>query len=699
VTTTLDRQYFNGDGTNKIFPFNFSYFNSGQIYVWLVAADGTLTPQMLTTDYSLVGGLPVVAGTVTMVVAPPVGTRLLVRRVVAETQPTSIRNQGAFFPEIHEDVFDRLTMLLQQVSSNQSVGVDRAIRIPDTDLPIPTLPVAAARAGKLLSFDASGNPIAVLPDYDGVTGLAEALADDADALKGATLIGYEGGTVRVAIDNIRAYLLDLSNSADPAKGAALIGYNGAPLKTFLDSIASTAVVKNVATVAALRLLNPVGVGGAITSGYFAAGDEGAGVYYRDVADTTTADNGFTCIVGTVGSPGARWKLIYDGAPHIEQGGAKPDGVTSITAILNFMLATIGAGKIRFGVGPYLIDGNTDMPIGSSLIGIEGGGTLINYSGAGSFLLRSRTRVSGMRLECTGQTVGGWVFNILTSTAPVEYVTLEDLYLFNAKGVATDGNHASNLATNIRIRSVSSRVTKGPGFLFRDVFAFLEMRDVAVDYIGNVAAQNFVGFNIQNNEGCLLDNCEMTGTTGIVAGTNAGQIGFSFTSCKAVYLKRSFSDACGGRGMQFTTCQYVRTELCTNSLCDDVGFYFSGCTDVQITNHYVGGRRGLAGATAGIFGAYFLNCLRVMWGGINVQNASGDGLVTSGTGPLQLSNGIIYNCGGRGYITGTSSVSVASNVLTQSNASGNYSLATANDHMSGCQASSGGLLNVTGPGAA
>ena len=30
------------------------------------------------------------------------------------TQETSIRNQGGFFPEIHEDAFDKLTMLVQQ---------------------------------------------------------------------------------------------------------------------------------------------------------------------------------------------------------------------------------------------------------------------------------------------------------------------------------------------------------------------------------------------------------------------------------------------------------------------------------------------------------------------------------------------------------------------------------------------------------
>lgn len=32
-------------------------------------------------------------------------------------QETDLRNQGKFFAEVHEDAFDKLTMLIQQVSS------------------------------------------------------------------------------------------------------------------------------------------------------------------------------------------------------------------------------------------------------------------------------------------------------------------------------------------------------------------------------------------------------------------------------------------------------------------------------------------------------------------------------------------------------------------------------------------------------
>jgi hypothetical protein len=212
VTTTLDRQYFNGDGANTVFPFNVRFFSNDQIYVSLIAPDGTLTPQTLTTHYTLTGAGQANGGTVTMLVPPPLtvpATRLFVQRILAQTQTTSIRNQGRFFPEVHENVFDRLTMLIQQALSSLSnalqltfgqIGWDfrgykgfnlgaptnptdaatkgyvdtssagnnaytdqamtHAVRAGEVISP---LAPAASRANKLLAFDGFGNPVAVNP--------------------------------------------------------------------------------------------------------------------------------------------------------------------------------------------------------------------------------------------------------------------------------------------------------------------------------------------------------------------------------------------------------------------------------------------------------------------------------------------------------------------------------------------------------
>lgn len=256
VTTTLDRQYFDGDGSNKVFPFNFRFFTNDQIYVSLIAPDGTITLQNLTTNYTLSGALQAGGGTVTMVVAPPLtvpATRVFIQRILPQVQPTSIRNQGKFYPEIHEDAFDRLTMLIQQAlaglanalqltfsktgwnflgykginvgtptqptdaatkgyvdSSSQGNNsytdsqILRTVRGGSGEV-LTQLPPAASRANKVMGFDASGNPLATLPASGSGTELAIDLANDLDPSKGPGMIGldrelqYPPGTVGAAI--------------------------------------------------------------------------------------------------------------------------------------------------------------------------------------------------------------------------------------------------------------------------------------------------------------------------------------------------------------------------------------------------------------------------------------------------------------------------------------------------------------------
>lgn len=496
--------------------------------------------------------------------------------------------------------------------------------------------------------------------------------------------------------------VDLADAADPLKGAALVGYQGgtvsSALATLTAAISGANSFRTVATVADLVAGAASGIQYQLTSGYYTAGDTGGGSLYRRVAsDTTSASNGGTILVD---ANNVRWYLCHDGSVNVEQFGAKPDATTNSVPAINTMLAIPAIREVTFGQGPYLWTGAINMVSGKSLRGLSNASTSVLLSGGVTVILRNSTSVSGFLFDCTAQTVSSYLFLINTSFGSMEYITLEDMVLYHCKGFATDDNHATNVATNVRIRNISSRLTKGPGILFRDVWAFLECRDIAMDYVGNVAAQNYTGFSIINNQGCLFDNCEVTGTTGLVAGTNGAQIGFSFNSCLAVYLRRCFADTCGGRGFTFQTCSYARLVMCTTGLCDDTATYFASCTEVQIDNHYAAGRRGLAGATAGIPAMYLGGCTGVTINGGQMLNATGDGVLTAlNTTQLVLSGSRMYNNLGRGLTTGAGSVSITSGCVFSANATANYSLATGFDHLSGCQASSGALLNVTGPGAA
>ena len=122
--------------------------------------------------------------------------------------------------------------------------------------------------------------------------------------------------------------------------------------------------RRVDSVAALRLLSSSRNQRARTLGYYAKGDKGGGDYYVDQADTTSADNGITVIVGV---DGARWKLDYRKL-HIKQAGAIEGA--DIAPILNTIGSILYAdgGETCKIIGFYKLGQKVNLYPGVSLIG-------------------------------------------------------------------------------------------------------------------------------------------------------------------------------------------------------------------------------------------------------------------------------------------------------------------------------------------
>jgi len=125
VATTTNRATFSGSGSTGPFSFNFRFFDNSEISV---LRGSTLLVE--TTDYAVTGANSYSGGLVTLVVALAIGETLTITRVIPLTQNTSIRNQGAFYPEIHENAFDRLTMQIQQVNATADLAVEIASEGP-----------------------------------------------------------------------------------------------------------------------------------------------------------------------------------------------------------------------------------------------------------------------------------------------------------------------------------------------------------------------------------------------------------------------------------------------------------------------------------------------------------------------------------------------------------------------------------------
>ena len=91
--------------------------------------------------------------------ALPVGEFITIKRVVPLLQEVDLENQGGYYPDTQEQALDELTMMVIQ----QQDDIDRALKAPvsddlsGVDLNLPTV---TERAGKLLGFNAQGEPVA-----------------------------------------------------------------------------------------------------------------------------------------------------------------------------------------------------------------------------------------------------------------------------------------------------------------------------------------------------------------------------------------------------------------------------------------------------------------------------------------------------------------------------------------------------------
>ncbi|WP_313338510.1 glycosyl hydrolase family 28-related protein [Stutzerimonas nitrititolerans] len=216
VQTNTNVASFNGNGVTQIFPIAFKFNNDTDLVVLLVDDDtdddtGAASTLTLNSDYTVSGEGDEEGGLINVVVAPAVGKRLFVSRVVDILQMRDLRNQGKFFAEVHEDALDLLTMIAQQHQSD----IARSLRVAETDPEPARIPPVVQRAGKLLAFDADGNPTAALPVADSSTGLRQELA----AAGGSSLVGFSQGSTGAVPRTVSARLKDLVSVKDfGAKG-------------------------------------------------------------------------------------------------------------------------------------------------------------------------------------------------------------------------------------------------------------------------------------------------------------------------------------------------------------------------------------------------------------------------------------------------------------------------------------------------
>lgn len=204
VSTEVSHNEYTGNGVTTTFPYTFRILNKADLFVQTLDTNGNITTLMVDTNYTVTGVGSYSGGSVILTSPLASGWLITIDRELDVVQETDLRNQGKFFPEVHENAFDYLTMLIQQCFG----WTRRALLKPN-----------------FLSkyYDAKQNKISNLDD--------PSVGQDAVNLRAA-----------ISLDNgVRQYAEQLVSTVSPGSGTGSyqqFGY-GAIIRTFQDKMRET----------------------------------------------------------------------------------------------------------------------------------------------------------------------------------------------------------------------------------------------------------------------------------------------------------------------------------------------------------------------------------------------------------------------------------------------------------------------------
>ncbi len=203
ISSSSMRMDYIGNGSTNVYSYTFRILDEDHLEVSIRDTDNVTTTLAINTDYTVSGVGSSSGGNVTLVDNGQAWLNgssyleqdyiLTIRRVVPLTQTTDIRNQGEFYPEIHEDQFDRLVMIDQQ----QQDELDRAYKLPETydpadynlsfPTPTPTSFIGYDATGEALRTYVFGSGTGIL--HVALSGISTSLIVNADVDAAAAIAG------------------------------------------------------------------------------------------------------------------------------------------------------------------------------------------------------------------------------------------------------------------------------------------------------------------------------------------------------------------------------------------------------------------------------------------------------------------------------------------------------------------------------
>lgn len=221
LSSAISRNDYIGNGATSVYSFTFKIQDASHIKVIKLDTSNIETVLNLNSDYTITGVGSASGGSVTLLAGNLTsGYKLAIVRNIPLKQETDIRNQGAFYPEIHEDVFDRLTSIDQQ----QQDSIDRSLRLPQSlnpssfDMELPSNVVASPDS--TIVINATGTGLEVGPTIGSISSAATNASNAANsAIDAANSASAAAASASLAASNAAAGLwkdvVFLTNASSP----------------------------------------------------------------------------------------------------------------------------------------------------------------------------------------------------------------------------------------------------------------------------------------------------------------------------------------------------------------------------------------------------------------------------------------------------------------------------------------------------
>ncbi len=377
IANTAPRVDYMGNGATTAFPVPFAFFGGAELQVIRrVVATGEETVLTLGADYTVSGGAGS-TGTVTAIIAPLPAVQWTIRRTTERVQQLDFVANDHFPSQGQESQLDRAMAVIQEM--NAKIG--QTLRLRDTDAGDGLLAPKAVRAGRVLGFNAQGEP-----EYFETDAIADArpadimdlvllrgsFADWTNTTENQNLLaalfervyqrgsaGWNAGAGTITISSAGVYRLSGAIRCDPLTapggGTFSVKVNGVSVCTVDGNPANTSLI-------------PFAWEGALSGG-----DVVTLIVSSDPLRVFTAANSARFTVERI--PESTRVIGADQVVEVypETYGAVGDGVTNDAPAIQLAISALSAtgGVVRFGAKTYRMD--SPVTISSATVRLQGAG--------------------------------------------------------------------------------------------------------------------------------------------------------------------------------------------------------------------------------------------------------------------------------------------------------------------------------------